>query len=335
MYNYDSDKFIEDGEEVYGLKDRIEDIAEGIYFSGIKNILFTGIGGTIFELMGIKKIFDRYSSYTTFILDGAELIIENPKFIGKGTLVITGSKSGDTKETVEACRYCRNKGAKVISIVSENKCPLAKNSDYTIVSDIQGMTHLYLKFYILALKLINLNGEYDSYNKFISEIKKLYPSLVEVQEKFESEAVKIADNYANADYQMWVGSGILWGEINLFTMCILEEMQWMRTKAVKSSDFFHGSLELVDKNTPIYLVKGIDEYRKLDDRVEKFLDKIGAKPIKIDLDKYRLGNISPEFSEILSPIVFNALTRGRLAYHFERVTGHSLDTRRYYRKLDY
>jgi len=45
---------------------------------------------------------------------------------------------------------------------------------------------------------------------------------------------------------MWVGSGSMWGNVYLFTMCLLEEMQWVRTKAVTSADFFHGTLELVE-----------------------------------------------------------------------------------------
>ena len=70
---------------------------------------------------------------------------------------------------------------------------------------------------------------------------------------------------------MFIGSGALWGETILFAMCILEEMQWKRTRYITSADFFHGTLELVEKDVPVFLFKGEDECRKLDERVEAFL----------------------------------------------------------------
>lgn len=46
---------------------------------------------------------------------------------------------------------------------------------------------------------------------------------------------------------MWVGGAEMWGEVYLFSMCILEEMQWKRTRPVSSAEFFHGALELLEK----------------------------------------------------------------------------------------
>ena len=298
-------------------------------------MVLTGIGGTIFELMSVKKIFDDYSALECILMNGADMLVEQPTWIDEHTLVITGSKSGDTPETLAACDYCRERGAKVISLVGSNDCPLARKSDYIIVSEIPGMTHTYFKFYLITLRLLWNNSEFTKYEKFADECCNLYKSVIKIQEKFEPIATNIADNYSHENYQIWVGSGIVWGEINMFTMCILEEMQWMRTRTVTSADFFHGTLELVDKEVPVYLVKGIGKYRSQDERVERFLKKTTDKLVVIDLNDYHLDGFSKEFDDILSPIVFNALTRGRLAYHFERVTGHDLNMRRYYRQFEY
>lgn len=335
MYNCDVEAFLREGGEVYGLRSHIERIVDDVYSNGVSKVILTGIGGTIFELMSIKKIFDDYSSFDCVLMNGADMLVEQPTWIDEHSLVITGSKSGDTLETLAACDYCREKGAKVISLVGSDDCQLAKKSDYTVVSDIPGMTHTYLKFYLIALRLIWNNNEFEEYEKFADQCKFLYKSVAEIQEKFEPIAEEIANRYSHEDYQIWVGSGIVWGEINMFTMCILEEMQWMRTRAVTSADFFHGTLELVDKDVPVYLIKGVGKYRVQDERVERFLKKTTDKLIVIDLDEYHLNDFSEEFEELLTPIIFNALTRGRLAYHFERVTGHDLNMRRYYRQFKY
>ena len=39
-------------------------------------------------------------------------------------------------------------------------------------------------------------------------------------------------------------------------MCILEEMQWKRTRYITSADFFHGTLELVEPGVPVFLFMG-------------------------------------------------------------------------------
>ena len=248
MYNYDVEAFLKEGQEVYGLRGTIEKAVDEVCANGVSKVVLTGVGGTIFELMSIKCIFDKYSTYDCILKNGAELLVEQPDWIDDHTVVITGSKSGDTPETVQACKYCKERGAKVIALVGTEDCPLAEYTDYPIVSPIPGMTHTYFKFNLIALRMIYNHGEFDQYEKYADQCKDLYSAVVAIQEKFEPKAEEIAQKYSKAPYQMWIGSGIVWGEINMFTMCILEEMQWMRTRAATSADFFHGVLELVEKD---------------------------------------------------------------------------------------
>lgn len=81
---------------------------------------------------------------------------------------------------------------------------------------------------------------------------------------------------------LWVGGGEMWGETYLFSMCILEEMQWKRTKAVTSAELFHGTLELVEKDTCVFLIKGTGACRQLDERAQRFLEQHTNKLTVID-----------------------------------------------------
>ena len=134
---------------------------------------------------------------------------------------------------------------------------------------------------------------------------------------------------------MFTGSGVLWGETYLFTMCILEEMQWVKTKSVSSADFFHGPLELVDDRIPVFVIKGEDEYRELDERVERFVKQHTKKYEIFDTKDYVLEGIDDEFRVICSPMIITAILTERLAAHYELNTGHSLEFRRYYRQFEY
>lgn len=121
-------------------------------------------------------------------------------------------------------------------------------------------------------------------------------------------------------------------------MCILEEMQWKRTRYISSADFFHGTLELVEPGVPVVLFKGEDECRKLDDRVEAFL-KTGrtgdADVTVIDTAEYALPGLDPDFRPLLSPWILSSIITDRLSAYYELVTKHNLDYRRYYHQFDY
>lgn len=118
-------------------------------------------------------------------------------------------------------------------------------------------------------------------------------------------------------------------------MCILEEMQWVRTRAVSSPDFFHGTLELVEPGVPVFLFKGEDECRALDNRVEKFCREHTDKLVVIDTAEYAIDGLDPKFRVLVSPMILTALTTERLSRHYETYTRHNLQYRRYYRQFDY
>ena len=163
----------------------------------------------------------------------------------------------------------------------------------------------------------------------------LADGLVSAQTRFDDEAAAIAKKYYTSPYMMWLGEGELWGEVYLFTMCILEEMQWLRTKSVKSSEFFHGTLELVEKDMPVFLVKSVGACRTIDDRAERFLKDHTNELVVVDIKDYLIDGIDEEFAPLVAPLISTALLNGRLSKHFEANTGHDLDMRRYYRQFEY
>ncbi len=336
MLKFDVEKFMQDGKATYQLRDTIEKVVNKVFEVDFENVILTGVGGTIFEMKSVKDILKKYSDIDVKLVNAAEGLIKKPKNINDKTIVVTGSKSGDTIETVNFASWCKSVGARVISFTGENDNPLANASTYTVVSDIPGMENTYLKLYLFATYLLYKVGSFPEYERFADQMYYLHDNLARWRKEYNPIAKSIADRYALVPYQMWIGSGVVWGEIELFTTCILEEMQWMKTRAVHSADFFHGPLELVDDSFPIYLVKGEDEFRELDNRVERFLKKLNLNNVVvIDTKDFILENIDEEFRYILSPIIFNNITRGRLCYQFEAITNHDLDSRRYYRQFEY
>ncbi len=133
---------------------------------------------------------------------------------------------------------------------------------------------------------------------------------------------------------MLVGSGSVWGETYSYAMCVMEEMQWIRTKSVKASEFFHGSLELVEKDMSLMVIMGEDDTRPMCERVINFARKYTDDLNVFDSADYKLPGIDEKYRSLLSPIIITAVL-DRLSIHLEEKRGHSLDIRRYYKKVEY
>ncbi|ASS91403.1 SIS domain-containing protein [Aeribacillus pallidus] len=191
-----------------------------------------------------------------------------------------------------------------------------------------------LILYLLIFKLLNKNGDFPNYEAFASQLEVLPEKLIEAKEQFEVKAEAFALAYKDEPYHMVVGSGNTWGRAYSYAMCVLEEMQWIKTKSIHAAEFFHGTLELVEEDTSMILLKGEDETRRLMERVERFAEQYTKKLTVIDTREYKLEGISEKFRKYLSPIIISTLLQ-RISVHLEDKRNHSLDTRRYYRTVPY
>ncbi len=244
--------------------------AEEITKDGYSNIFFIAVGGTMAMMLHFAEIAKQKTKIPVYVQHAGEIVLTGHSQLTKESLVIMGSKSGDTKETVAAAKWCKEQGIRIASMVIDKESPLGKLSDYYLPLVVfKGVEYEYLSMFGLFYGLLKCNGDFDEYDEFMEQLKKLPDALVEAHTKFDPIAAEIAKKYHARDYMMWVGGGELWGEVYLFSMCVLEEMQWLKTKSVTSAEFFHGTLELVEKDTCVFLVKGTGACRKLDDRAQK------------------------------------------------------------------
>ena len=333
-FNYDEYK---NGAELTRESRKIaENVADIIAQQGYKNIFFTAVGGSLSPMMAIGEIAKQLTTIPVFVEQAAELLVRGNKSLNKDSIVITLSKSGDTKETVAIAKHCKENDIRVISLTKNADSALAVNSNWVIpMRHENGVEYEYILLYWLFFSMLKNNGEFDDYDQFADQLMVLPENLLNIKEKFDPKAAEIAKKYYNEPYMIWVGGNEMWGETYLFTMCILEEMQWLRTKAVSSSEFFHGTLELVEKDVPVYLIKGEGKGRILDERAEKFLKEHTDKLTVIDTAEYNLDGIDDKYRWIIAPTISSTMLVDRLATHFEDNTKHSLDIRRYYRQFDY
>lgn len=336
LIKFDEDKYLSDGRIVVGQRKEAEELANHIHEQGYSNIFLLGIGGTEFEFAHFEYLVSRISSVDIYSVNAADVNIMRPKKLNKDSLVITASSSGDTVEIVQATKWMIEEGIRVVAFTSKNG-QLGNIAQYVIDAPVETgyCEHSYVLQSFFIYKLMNLRGDFDSYDKFASQLEKyIFDDLLDIKKKFEPEGMKIASEFYDAEYTIFTGSGALWGETLLFAMCMLEEMQWIRCRPVNAAQFFHGTLELIQPKVPVFIVKGEDEFRKQDNRVEEFCKKINCQYAVFDASKYAV-RIDNEFRKFVIPMITTACLTGRLSRHYEVYTKHNLQYRRYYRQFEY
>ncbi|WP_231510766.1 SIS domain-containing protein [Bacillus sp. UNC438CL73TsuS30] len=337
LLNFSREKYLKVTGGAVGLREEIEKVVDKVYEKGFKNIFLIGSGGAVATFYPFEFMINSTSTIPAYAEIAAEVVLQNHKQLSEQSLVILSSLSGTTQETVAAAKYCREKGATTIGLTGEYNKPLADTVDFPIVNFAENdfaSDGNQLVLYLLIFKLMNKNGDFPRYEEFAAQLEALPERLIEAKEQFEDKAEAFAVAYKDEPYHMVVGSGNTWGRAYSYAMCVLEEMQWIKTKSIHAAEFFHGTLELVEEDTSVLLLKGEDESRPLMDRVEAFAEKYTKKLTVIDTKAFELEGINEEFRKYLSPIVTSTLLQ-RLSVHLEDKRNHSLEIRRYYRTVAY
>jgi fructoselysine-6-phosphate deglycase len=177
-------------------------------------------------------------------------------------------------------------------------------------------------------------GEFDGYSSIVADAKRLPEALLAVKRRFDARADAFAESITATPWHIITGAGAVWPQAFYYGMCILEEMQWIRTRPVHASDFFHGTLELIEPGVSLILLKGEDQYRPLADRVEAFAHDKTDRLTVFDTAGEELPGISPATRALISPIVLATMLE-RVSDHLARRRNHPLATRRYYRRTAY
>lgn len=332
MINFDEKSMLENGAYIYNQRTHIESIADIVCKEGFENVFFTSSGGSQAMMDPFWDMMNEMSDIPTYAMISANLLACGHNQLKCSSIAIMASKSGDTKETMEAAKLLKGKGVRIISVIGKANSPLEAISDHSVIY-LEGRPQE-LIMYLLIGKLLYNRGFFPNYEKFGDELKHLPAVLVSVRKAADEKAIDYCQKYHKEPYNIWIASGNLWPICYAYSMCVLEESQWIRTKSVTSPEFFHGTLELIEKDVCATLLVTEGKTRNLDLRVKGFLEQYSDKVTVFDCADYEYPGISDEFRGILSPVVMNAVLQ-RISKNIEVITDHSLDIRRYYRTVNY
>lgn len=324
------------GKEAIKDRSEIEAIADEISKKGFDNIFFAGSGGSITTICHFPRIIRKLSNIPAYAEEAAELMYSNYHCLNERSLVVIMAKTGTMKESVELTEYCKANNIPTVGFVMIDDTPVANNVTYKIMIDKYSEPIRYIPMYYLIFRLLKNNGSFEEYEEFADEIANIPIGLTDVVDKFDGEAKGYAEKYHNEDFQLWIYSGINYGEALKYSADVAEELFRQKTQAMNSGEFFHGCLEIVQNDMSIVILMSEDESRPMDERCLRFLQKYAHEKLwVIDTAKFSMEGVSKKFRRFISPIILTVCIEDLYAEYMMDYTGKDHSTRRYYQIVDY
>ncbi len=260
---YESKPTIDNIIKYYSQATALDKLSE-IDFSLYNDIRIVGCG-TAYNagLMG-EDFFMKILGVECKTCVASEFRYKNSK-IGKKSIVIVISQSGETADTLAALELAKNKKALTFGIVNVEYSTIAKNVDYLFptkagteiaVASTKAYIAQIVVLYILALKI---NSIKNNVNFNLDDVKELY-NAIENDSEEEKKYKDIADVLNKKKDLFMIGRGNDY--FTAMEACLkIKETSYINANAYYAGELKHGFLALIDKET--YCVTFINDEKLL------------------------------------------------------------------------
>lgn len=249
--------------------------------------------------------------------------------LGRNTLVIAVSQSGETLDVVEGVTLARRAGAKIVSIINRPQSLLGELSHNVIylncgpeigVAATKTFLNQVAVFYLLAFSMVH------SFDMAADNIRKVCKQISRSLEWNIKTISDIAARYASKNDFYYIARGINFAIASEGALK-LKEISYIHAEGMPAGELKHGTLSLIEKDTPVLVICPSDyTYQEtLSNAMEA--KARGAKIIAVsdeDNEIYDHWIRIPRVHELLYPLVA-VVPLQLLAYQLALERGHNPD----------
>jgi len=297
-----------------------------------------------------KYMIERYAKIPVWVDFSSEFRYRAP-LVGKDTLVIVISQSGETADTLAALREAKKRGALVLAICNVLGSSIARESDGVIythagpeiaVASTKAYTAQLAVLYLLTYYLARVKKRPARERaQFLKDLKKI-PALADrLLDKYRSRGNVLAKYAAdfheyylarnNKSCFLYLGRNINYPNA-LEGALKLKEISYISAEGYPAGEMKHGPIALIDENPwVVCIAPQADTYDKMISNIQEIKARGGIViAIISEGDKVlRDGRIDdiieiPRIKETFSPILV-AIPLQLLAYHVAEDFGYDID----------
>ena len=176
MYNFDYQRYENVVKSAIGLRSEIEKAADIVCKEGFSNIFFIGCGGTYAHSLPMKYWLDTESDIESYSMIASEFMVMKHKQFSKDSLCIFSTRSGNTKEIVEAAKFCQDAGARTLIYVSNDNTPVCQYATYKFFSFAEDdclCEAIYTYMIILLSRILKNRNQFDNYDTFMKQLEEI------------------------------------------------------------------------------------------------------------------------------------------------------------------
>ncbi len=259
----------------------------------------------------------------------------------EGGVAIFISQSGETLDTLEALRYCKRQGQKILSIVNSPESTIARESDavlYTMagpeigVASTKAFTTQLTTLACLAVTVGRARGaigpeRMQEIAHALREVPALAASVLAHDERLKELAQELADSRD----VLYLGRGAMY-PLALEGALKLKEISYIHAEGYAAGELKHGPIALIDDSVPvIVLVPSDNLFEKVVSNVQEVCARSGKVLLLADKkgiaklgDTVRWSVELPTCDPLVAPLLY-AIPVQLLAYHTAVLKGTDVD----------
>ncbi|MGY4707527.1 glutamine--fructose-6-phosphate transaminase (isomerizing) [Candidatus Bipolaricaulota sp. J31] len=260
--------------------------------------------------------------------------------VGRGTLVVGVSQSGETIDTLVAVRQAKALGARILALSNIMGSAIPREAHaafYTRagleigVAATKTFTAQLVALALLGLHLARLRGTLPE-GTFAERLDALRraPELVAEAISLEEDIEDLAERYYKKANALYLARGLLY-PLALEGALKLKEISYIHAEGYPAGEMKHGPIALIDETMPVvFLISGAELWEKALSNMEEVKARRGILIVFSDRKTPELEALAdhlfllPQAPRELVPLVF-APPLQLLAYHIARLRGTDVD----------
>jgi len=253
---------------------------------------------------------------------GSEYRYRSP-IVGKNTLAVVITQSGETADTLAALREAKREGASSIAICNVVGSMATRETDGTLythagpeigVASTKAFTSQLVALYLLALRLGQARGTLspEASKPHVDALLQL-PHVLEETLKVAPEVGEVAARFQSRTDFLYLGRGINY-PIALEGALKLKEISYIHAEGYPAGEMKHGPIALIDERMPVVTLAPHDHvFEKMIGNMQEVkarggsviaLTTRGDDKLQSILDRSRDSILElPRTSDLLTPIV--------------------------------
>ena len=313
---------------------------ESPFLMKFKRITILAMGTSFYAGQVGKFLLEKYLRVSVEVDNASEFRYRDP-IVGKDTLAIVISQSGETVDTLVALREAKARGARVAVICNVMGSSATREADGVLltragpeigVASTKAFTTQLGALWLITLHLAGIRKALPlaQLKKKAKELSRL-PLQMEALLKQQKGIEKIASQYSSFYNFLFIGRGILY-PIAMEGALKLKEISYIHAEGYPAGEMKHGPIALIDSKMPVVAIapQSSGSYEKMLNNIEEVKARNGrliALVERGDLQASRKADSVmeiPAVAEDLTPILA-ILPLQLLAYDIAKEKGREID----------